>query len=167
MSSSEGRRLNFRIARSGEFLGLSEAISGSANELTATTLYPSRLAFISREHFLSFLMRHPDAHEVFSQQLIRELTVAFGQMRTLGLALKAPAKLARLLLEWSDDGQPVQACSRMRFALTHEQIGEFIGTSRETVSRTLSSFKSRQLVALEGSTLTIPSRQALATFAGC
>jgi CRP/FNR family transcriptional regulator len=50
-------------------------------------------------------------------------------------------------------------------SLTHEQIGEFIGASRETVTRTLSTFKSRHLVAQNGSTLTIPSRMALESYA--
>jgi len=50
--------------------------------------------------------------------------------------------------------------------MTHEEIGEFIGASRETVTRTLSTFRHRQLVAFNGSMMTIPSRMALATYAG-
>ena len=50
--------------------------------------------------------------------------------------------------------------------LTHEEIGEFIGSSRETVTRTFSDFKSRHLVALKGSTVTIPNRAALESVAG-
>jgi CRP/FNR family transcriptional regulator len=51
--------------------------------------------------------------------------------------------------------------------MTHEQIGEFIGTSRETVTRTLSAFKSRRLVSFNGSSLTIRSRAALENYAYC
>jgi CRP/FNR family transcriptional regulator len=47
--------------------------------------------------------------------------------------------------------------------LTHEEIAEFIGSTRETVTRTLSEFKTRQLVALHGSTLMISNRAALET----
>jgi len=50
--------------------------------------------------------------------------------------------------------------------LTHEEIAEFIGTTRETVSRTLSEFRSRRLVVLEGSTLMISNRKELETI-GC
>ena len=50
--------------------------------------------------------------------------------------------------------------------LTHEEIGEFIGSSRETVTRTFSDFKSRHLIALKGLTVTIPSREALENVAG-
>jgi CRP/FNR family transcriptional regulator len=50
--------------------------------------------------------------------------------------------------------------------LTHEEIAEFIGTTRETVTRTLSEFKNRNLVALQGSTLMISDRAALETIGG-
>ena len=70
------------------------------------------------------------------------------------------------LLVWSDEpGQKHEQASHCRMSMTHEEIGEFIGTSRETVTRTLSIFKNRHLVAQHGSTLTIPSRTALKTYA--
>jgi hypothetical protein len=47
-----------------------------------------------------------------------------------------------------------------------EEIAEFIGTTRETVTRTLSDFKTRHLVALQGSTLSISNRPALAVIGG-
>ena len=87
--------------------------------------------------------------------------MACEQLRTVGLASTAPEKLARLLLDWSENGQTTECGTRFRFSLTHEEIGEFIGASRETVTRTLSVFKSRRLVAFQGSMLTIPSRVAL------
>jgi CRP/FNR family transcriptional regulator len=49
--------------------------------------------------------------------------------------------------------------------LTHEEIAEFIGTTRETVTRTLSDFRNQHLVELRGSTLMIQDRAALESFA--
>jgi ribosomal protein S3 len=53
---------------------------------------------------------------------------------------------------------PVQ----VKLTLTHEEIAEIIGTTRETVSRLFSQFKKKQLLQLKGATLTIrnPSRPA-------
>jgi CRP/FNR family transcriptional regulator len=45
--------------------------------------------------------------------------------------------------------------------LTHEEIAEIIGTTRETVSRLFSEFKRKQLMVLKGATLVIRSRVAL------
>ena len=58
---------------------------------------------------------------------------------------------------------PVRASD---FPLTHSEIGELIGASREAVTRNLSLMKSRNLVAIQGSMLTIPSRSALERYTG-
>lgn len=101
-----------------------------------------------------------------TEELSRHVSMACHQLRNVGLSASAPEKLARLLLEWSGNEQPSGSCARVRFSLTHEEIGEFIGASRETVTRTLSSFKHRRLVSFRGSMLEIPNRGALATLAG-
>jgi CRP/FNR family transcriptional regulator, cyclic AMP receptor protein len=167
INSSDGRRLSLRIARKGEILGLSATLSGSPYEVTAETQYPAKIAPIGRREFLGFLMRHPEAYQTVSEELTREFTLACEQLRTVGLGSSAPEKLARLLLEWSENGQAVEAGAKFRFSLTHEEIGEFIGASRETVTRTLTTFKNRRLVSFHGSTLTIPNKNALASFARC
>ena len=156
MNSSDGRRLTMRIARKGEILGLVSVLCGKPCEMTAEVLYPSRIAPIARRDFLNFLTRHPDAYQAVTEELSREYTTACEQLRTVGLSNSAPEKLAR-----------TESGTKFRFSLTHEEIGEFIGASRETVTRTLSIFKSRQLVAFHGSTLTIPSKVALETYAHC
>lgn len=167
INSSDGRRLSLRIARKGEMLGLTSTLSGSPYETTAETLYPAKIAPIGRREFLGFLMRHPDAYQILSEELTREFTLACEQLRTVGLSSSAPEKLARLLLDWSENGQTAETGTKFRFSLTHEEIGEFIGASRETVTRTLTTFKNRRLVAFHGSTLTIPSKTALADYARC
>lgn len=165
MNSSDGRRLILRIARAGEMLGLTSALCASPSEVTAEILYSARIIAIPRREFHSFLMRHTDAYQVVTEELSRELTKACEQLRTVGLSSSAPEKLARLLLDWSQNGQTTENGTRFRFCLTHEEIGECIGASRETVTRTLSTFKLRRLVAFNGSTLTIPNRRALEHYA--
>jgi CRP/FNR family transcriptional regulator len=167
INSSDGRRLSLRIARKGDILGLASALSGSPYETTAETVYPSRLVPVGRREFLGFMMRHPEAYQVLSEELTREFTMACEQLRTVGLSTSAPEKLARLLLDWSENGQTFESGTKFRFSMTHEEIGEFIGASRETVTRTLSAFKHERLVAFNGSILTIPSKAALASYAGC
>jgi CRP/FNR family transcriptional regulator len=166
LNSSEGRRLSLAIARRGEILGMASTLAGSPYDVTTETLYPAKVAHIGRRDFLNFLTRHPEAYQVVIEELSRSVTRACDQLRTVGLSATAPEKLARLLLDWSDNGQATECGGRrFRFSMTHEEIGEFIGASRETVTRTLSNFKHRQLVSFRGSMLEIPSRTALATYA--
>jgi len=165
INSSDGKRLSLSIARKGEVLGLSSALSGGAYEMTAEVLYPAKIAPIERADFLKFVARNPEVYQALMQEMSRQYGMACEQLRTVGLASTAPEKLARLLLDWSESGQKTENGIRFRFSLTHEEIGEFIGASRETVTRTLSAFKTRHLVAFNGSMLTIPSRGALEHYA--
>ena len=167
MNSAEGKRLILRIAKKGEVLGLASALSGRPYEMTAETLYPAKIAYVRRQDFLAFMTRHPEVYQAVSEELSRSYTLACHQLRTVGLSAGAPEKLARLLLEWSENGQTTERGTRCRFPLTHGEIGEFIGASRETVTRTLSIFRSRRLVDFHGSTMTIPSRAALENLAHC
>ncbi len=165
INSSEGRRLSFRIARAGEVLGLSSTVSGQPYEMTAETLYPVKVAHIGRQPFLQFLARHADAYQVVAREMIRTFNTACEQLRMVGLAASAPERLARLLLGWSESSMRQDQVARCRLSMTHEEIGEFIGASRETVTRTLSTFKHRRLVSQHGATLTIPDPGALETYA--
>jgi CRP/FNR family transcriptional regulator len=167
MNSSDGRRLILRIAKKGEILGLASALSGKPCEMTAETLFPAKIAPIVRKDFLRFLAHHPEVYQTVTEELSRDYAMACEQLRTVGLSGSAPEKLARLLLEWSQNGKTTERGTHVRFSLTHGEIGEFIGASRETVTRTLSVFKSRHLVAFHGSTLTIPSKAALENYAHC
>ncbi len=53
----------------------------------------------------------------------------------------------------------------MKLALTHEEIAQMIGTSRETVTRLFADLKKRQIVQAKGSTLLIRNKAALKAMA--
>ena len=55
---------------------------------------------------------------------------------------------------------------RAKLALTHEEIAQLIGASRETVTRTLGEFRKQQVAELKGSTLVVKDRAALEEMAG-
>src|SRR5665811_1678503 len=95
---------------------------------------------------------HPEVYQKAVKQLSSLYSGACDQLRTVGLSASAPEKLARLLLGWAAESKMTKSAESIKLPLTHQEIAEFIGTTRETVTRTLSEFKNRQLVTLEGST---------------
>jgi CRP/FNR family cyclic AMP-dependent transcriptional regulator len=165
ISSSEGKTLIMRIARAGELLGLVATIAGIAYEVTAETIHPCQVAFVRREDFQRFLANHPEASRSVLNQMSSQYQDACEQLRTVALSASANEKLARLLLSWSAGFPKTKTGTRITMPLTHEEIAEFIGTTRETVTRTLSEFKNRRLISVQGSTLTIPDRAALENLA--
>jgi CRP/FNR family transcriptional regulator len=84
----------------------------------------------------------------------------------LGLTSSASSRLAGLLLEWCCSGRQTNRGTQIHCDLTHQEIGECLGTSRETVTRSLNDFKNHNLIELHGAIITIPNCDALASYAG-
>lgn len=161
VTSSEGKTLILRVAKPGEVLGLHAVISNKPYQATAETLEPCQVNLLRRDDFLRFLRDHSEAALKLAQQLSSSYETACDQVRSIGLSNSAPEKLARFLLDWTAHGQETRQGVRAVLTLTHEEIGQMIGASRETVTRTLGQFKSRQLVTLKGSMMVVPDRSAL------
>ena len=88
---------------------------------------------------------------------------ACNEVRWLALSHSAhEEKLANLLLEWSSEkGEAAKPEPWLKLRLTHEEIANMIGTSRETVTRLLADLKKHQIVQSKGSTLMIRNMAAL------
>ncbi|HUO33360.1 MAG TPA: Crp/Fnr family transcriptional regulator [Candidatus Acidoferrum sp.] len=166
ISSSEGKTLILRLAEPGEILGLAAVFTGRPYEATAETMHPSQVAFIRRSDFLRLMEKHKEIYQAATRQLSRLYRGACEQLRTIGLSGSAPEKVARLLLEMSSGRAPACTGVSITMPLTHEEIASCIGSTRETVTRTLSDFKAKRLVAFRGSTLTIENREALEDIGG-
>jgi CRP/FNR family cyclic AMP-dependent transcriptional regulator len=164
ISSSEGKTLILRIAKAGEVLGLMAALSGKPYEVTAETLHPCQIAYIRRDDFLRFVAEHPEISQAIVMQLGSSYNGACEQLRTVGLSVPAQGRLAKLLLDMSAGAEETKLGTRIQMPLTHEEIAEFIGSSRETVTRALSEFRSMNLVTLKGSSLLISNRAGLERF---
>ena len=161
-SSSEGRTLIVKIAEPGEVLGASATILGRPYEVTAETLEPAQLNFIKRDDFLRFLNAHTEACLHTAQQLSEKYQSAQREIRSLGLAQSTSEKLAKLLLDWClRDGESTMKGFRLKVLLTHEEIAQMVGTTRETVTRLLSDFKRRKIVEVKGSTILVTDKMEL------
>lgn len=160
-SSSEGKSLITNIAKAGDVLGLSSTISNQPYEVTAEMIEPGQANFISREALLQFLQEHGEVALRIAEQLSRNYRSACEKIRTLGLAGSPAERLAKLLLSWSPTGVETNGEVRIKLTLTHGEIGEMIGTSRETVSRLFSDLKKRKLLQVNGSTLVVRNKAAL------
>src|SRR5215467_1782508 len=164
--ATDGKTLILKIAEPGEVLGLSASVSGKAYELTAETVDPCQVNFVKREDFLRFLRDHAEACLRVAEQLSDKYNSACREIRSLGLSHSAAEKLAKLLLEWTArNGEAAKLEPRLKLALTHEEIAQMIGTSRETVTRLFADLKKRQIVQSKGSTLLIRNKAALRAMA--
>ena len=162
INSPSGRTVIVKLAEAGEVLGLSATISGKAYEVTAETIDPCQVNYVKRDDFLHFLKDDVEACFKVSEQLSEKYHTACEEAGALGLSHSAAEKLARLLLEWSmKNGEASKVEPRLKLRLTHEEIAQMIGTSRETVTRLFAELKKRQILQAKGSTLVIRNTAAL------
>jgi CRP/FNR family transcriptional regulator, cyclic AMP receptor protein len=159
-TSREGKILILKMATPGEVLGLSAVISSRRYEVTATTAAPCRVNFVHADSLINFLRRHGEAGLRAAQAVSKEYQDACLDIQEILLAPSSAGKLAKLLLSWTN-GHNGDREVRVRTVLTHEEMAQMIGASRETVTRVLSDLKKRQLIRLEGSTLVIRDRIGL------
>jgi CRP/FNR family transcriptional regulator len=164
-ASSDGHTVVVRIAGPGEVLGLSAAVVGGPCELTAEVLQPSRIRMIPRESFRHWLRAHPELAFQIAHELAEQYNNTCHQLRTMLLSHTATQRLARTLLQLVRNTGPGKQ-ARTPLSLTHQQIAEMIGSSRETVTRLLASFRQRHLVEIENSTLIVNDREKLREIGG-
>jgi len=165
-TSREGKVLILKIAEAGEVLGLSAVVAGEPFELTAETAGPCQVNFVEREALMRLMEKNGELGMHASQALSREFQSAYRDIHDLVLARSSAGKLARLLLSWTPIREKFEPPEiRVRASLTHEEMAQMIGSSRETVTRLLSDLKKKELIRLDGSTLVIRNRTALEALA--
>ena len=158
---SDGRTLILRMVEPGDPLGVAAVVSGRQYEATAETQEPSEISFLRQTDLLRMMRLKSEMALWVTQHISADYASTCREIRDLILSDSASEKLARLLVGWLDQNSTARNPSHVKLALTHEEIGQMIGTSRETVSRLFAGFKKQRLIQQNGSTLVIPNRLAL------
>jgi len=166
IASADGKTLLLRIAQPGDLLGMNATLTGRPYGATVETLDRCRIDFISRGDLLKVLNRDKRAYLGVAQALSRKLSGVVEHTRLLFLSQSASEKLARLLVQWCDDlGKRTPQGIRINSGLTHEEMGQMICASRETVTRVLGEFKRKDIVSLVDNAIFVRNRSALESVA--
>ena len=160
-SSADGRIFILRFADRGEILGLAGTLSGQPYEVWAEAIEPTETGFVERRDLVDVMRRCGEVAVQVAMQLSESYCSAIAGVRVMGLSLSASQKLAIFLLNWCESNHSFHNEAVATFHLTHEEISQVIGTSRETVSRLLSEFKKKGLVEWTGDSLILTDRAAL------
>ena len=142
ISSSEGRIVILRMAQTGDMLGLNSVLRGFAYDTTVKTVGPCRADFLPRADLLELMGASPAGTQAIMKLLSQELTELTARTRLLLLPQTASAKLAKLLMDWSNQS------GRVDRVFTHEEIAQMICSSRETVTRLLANMSRRNLIRI-------------------
>lgn len=169
--SQTGKEVILWFCLPGEIFGLAEIPHGAPREVSAVASTNSEVLAIRRDRFKQFLLEHSDA--AFS--LIDLLS---SRMRMLGALLLAMAteevqsRVAKLLLglmtRYRGACDLHEGCNHQKIdlRLTHQEIADMIGTSRQSVSALLADWKQTGILFVHDHAIYVQNEQALNGLAG-
>jgi CRP/FNR family transcriptional regulator, cyclic AMP receptor protein len=165
ISSSEGRVVMLRLAQAGDVVGLNSVLRNLPYDTTVKALEPCRTDFISRHEFIEFMQLSEAGAPAILEVLSRELRELTERMKSLVLPQTVNGRLAKLLLEWSRTNGAGEV-ARVERAFTHEELAQMICSSRETVTRLLTTLTKQDVIRVTSDSIVICNRLALEKIAG-
>ena len=164
-SGGDGKEQIIRLVRPGDLLGYRALVAGSAHATSAIALSDCTVCLIPKLAVSQQLSDNP----LFSSAILQLLAANLGDTaeRMLHLAYKpVRERLAEALLLLLRTYHPAEAASLpFTIAISREDLGALMGTTKETTTRMLSEFKQEGLLTTQGSAITILAPRRLSAIA--
>ncbi len=156
--SDDGREKILDLLEDGAFFGEMALLDEGPRSASIKTLGPVRLLALSRADFLALLRRSPD----LAMAVVRELTRRLRQVddQASSLSFQRVRDRARGLLRRLARDPAEQGAGLVTPVLTHQQIADMIGSSRETVTRVVKELKQDGWLSQRGKRYIVPAESA-------
>lgn len=143
---ADGRRQILGFILPGDFLGIS---LGGDHAYGAEALQPTRMCRFTRSRFAAFAEEHPHLEREIYKLAAHELAAAQAQMLLLGRK-SALERVASFLLDLAERQRPAPGAARdgVDLPMSRAEIADYLGLTKETVSRVFAELKSRRLIRL-------------------
>lgn len=152
--SPGGKEIILWFGFPGELFGVAESVRGTSREIFAEANVSSKVLVLSQVEFENFLRLHPRA-------AMRAIGILSARIRTLGTSLVEMAaddvetRLVRLLLRFGAGALPLPCRAVQRdseicinIEVTHNDLANLIGATRQTVTSTLTRFRNQGFIRL-------------------
>ncbi|MCL6634419.1 MAG: Crp/Fnr family transcriptional regulator [Peptococcaceae bacterium] len=161
--SADGRRVTVGSIRSpGEMMGLAETLWGGERTCFAGAINNVTLVTVGKGKFEELLAMHPMLAIKVAKLLGARMREAESIIHEM-VCWQAPGRLALMLLKIGERcGVESKNGIKINLPLTHEEIACMVGTSRQTVTSLLNTFKQERSIALEGREIKIVDPDKLA-----
>ena len=160
-ASQDGKSLLLKIASPGAILGLVSTVRQIQFETTAEAYGPCIVTEIPDRDFLAFLFRHRTASWQVMQMLADENHALVVNARRVALSGTVAGNVAKLLLDWGATVTEIDGKKHFNMVLTHQEIAEMVGTTRETVTRTLASFRHNGWIRIHGASVELLQQEKM------
>ncbi|OQW67083.1 MAG: hypothetical protein BVN29_05265 [Nitrospira sp. ST-bin5] len=160
-TAPSGKEVTFDILEAGDIFGELDVLEDAPRSTSAETLDDALICVIPRKDFDQYLAMHPSV--MYKLTKLIGLRLKKIQSRVEDLVFReVPARLAHLLSELGKtEGVAEKQGIRLNVKLTHQEMANLIGCSRETVSAIMGQFRDDGLIQTDGRTITILKPSAL------
>jgi CRP/FNR family transcriptional regulator len=159
--SPVGREVILWFCFAGEIFGLAEVARGGGRAVNAQACEASEVLAVSQDKFTEFLDHHPQVAKLSMQVLSARLRV-LGEMFVNLVADDVNTRIGKLILRLSARyGTRVGKEVFLNIPLTHQEIADMVGTSRQTVTSTLSALKRQGVLSIDNHRIHIESEELL------
>lgn len=161
--STDGRRVTVGSIRSpGEMMALAETLLGVERTCFAGAISNVSMVVMTKNRFEELLAQHPFLAIKVAKLLgarMREAEAIIQEM----VCWQAPGRLALMLMKMGEKmGEQTKNGVKINLHLTHEEIASMVGTSRQTVTSLLNTFKQEKSITYEGRVIRIVNPDKLA-----
>ncbi len=144
--ASDGRETILSILKERDFFGEMSVFDTSVRAASVRTLTEVEVGAIERDDFLGLIDRNPRIGRLLVIALSERLRAA-NKLIAATTSQDIRARLAQLLLNLMQNfGEPHESGTRITLRLTNQEMANMIGTTRETVNRTLNRFWDERLI---------------------
>lgn len=159
--SSSGNEIILWFCLPGEIFGLAEVTHGGGRVVSAIACEETLILSLSQKDFLEFLNQHPEAVMLSMQALSSRLRV-LGEMVVNLVSDDANTRIAKLLLRLAARyGKREGSIVHLDVPLTHEEIANMVGTTRQTVTTVIGQFRRQGVLSIESRRIQIESEDLL------
>ena len=129
VNGNDGRQVTLNFLGPGCYFGELSLIDGAARSASVMTVTDSSFVTISKDNFRRFILENPDFAMSMMQKLVRRIRDLTNSVKDLAL-LDVYGRVSQLLLRLGGDAGCIDSPK-----LTHQEIANMVGASREMVSR--------------------------------
>jgi CRP/FNR family transcriptional regulator, cyclic AMP receptor protein len=154
-ATEDGRESILAIHRPGDFFGEMSLLDGKTSPATVAAMEDCRIATIGRQDFHKHLLKNQKVLLQIIQVLCSRLRQVWSQIQVLSYGSAEARIRGALLLLMRKHGIPDAGGVLLDLKITHHELAEMSGTSRETVSRFLSRLRRSRVISIDHRRITI------------
>lgn len=143
--SPDGQQKILDIYEPGDFFGELCICGGQRRTEQAVALDPLQTTSFQVQGLMKLLRQRPDMVLELLQLFCARLRESHDQIAALAFD-NIPRRLARELLRLSGPEKSLDRENRVRLSLTHEELAQLVGTSREMITTIMNQFRRRRLL---------------------